>query len=173
MRRWVVIALAATQVGGLCGGGPSVPVPDECSMGASVGTVSSVEIGAAADTFTPVADGDVTPLVIGGQGGSMVVVRVRLRGANVPSCLAQRTIVYAGSGAELAEENEALLTYPETDGSRTTKPLYVRMYGAIPGSGFPVVIRVIVGTIEVTRVLWMDMVGTGSLPAIPDAGAPD
>jgi hypothetical protein len=173
MRRWLLIALALTQVGGVCGSGPNIPEPDGCAQGASAGTLSSVEIGGGTDPFAPLADGDVTPKVLGGQGGSMVVVRLRLRGTDVPSCLAQRTIVYAASGAELDEEGVALLTYPEADGSRTTKALYARMYGAIPDSGQPVVIRVIVGPIEVTRVLWVDQVGTGTLPMIPDAGTLD
>jgi hypothetical protein len=171
--RWQVAVLAALSMGGVCGPGPGLPMPDSCADGARAGTVTSLEIGGGGDPFAPQADGDVTPKVIGAQGGAMVVVRVRLRGPDVPDCLAQRTIVYAGGGAELAEEPEALLTYAQPDGSRTTNALYVRMFGMIPQGGQPVIVRVIVGALEVTRVLWIDAVGTGALPTIPDAGALD
>jgi hypothetical protein len=125
--RPLVFAFFAFFLSGCCGvlpgdtcnnNGP--PAPDSCSSGQAA-TVDSIEIGRDDATFTAYHDGDTAKIVTGGQGASMMGVRVRLMGT-VPSCIDQTTeYLSPASGMN----NTPVKTYQEADGSFTTKALWV------------------------------------------------
>jgi hypothetical protein len=116
--------------GGFCGGG-APPRPDECSGPMLRGPIDSVELGRLASDepseFTPIANGDVLPIVIGPQGGSMVAVALRVTGDDPPACLAQKTRVSYSAGGSPLEDSVTvpLSTYPTGDRVRTTRTSYV------------------------------------------------
>jgi hypothetical protein len=69
-------------------------------------------------------DGDVLWVIRGGQGASMVPVRLIYRGSDVPSCVAQNTTVTV-AGKLAAQSRENLATYPYAIGVRATKTLWL------------------------------------------------
>ena len=87
--------------------------------------LSSLEIGRDDEVFTPYHDGDPPKIVIGGQGSTMMGLRLRLQGSNIPPCLEQRTEYLAPGDGHSASP---LKTYSEADGSFTTRPLWVPGY---------------------------------------------
>lgn len=69
--------------------GPAGPNPDQgrCDTPAATADVSELELGHGEDgAFRPFVDGEVAALVTGGQGITMVPLRLRARGAAVPAC---------------------------------------------------------------------------------------
>jgi hypothetical protein len=86
--------------------------------------VDTIEIGSDADTFTAYHDFDKPHIVYGGQGASMMGIRVRLTGS-VPACLVE-TVAYQDGGQ--GTNTSSVKTYMEADGSFTTKPLWVPGY---------------------------------------------
>src|SRR5262249_5904612 len=87
--------------------------------------VDTVEIGTGDDdTFTALHDGDPVTLAFGGQGASVMPVRIRLSGAATPSCLTQSTTVAIGQEL-LGQSHSPLKTYAQTDGTSLTKPDYI------------------------------------------------
>jgi hypothetical protein len=99
---------------------PGPPAPDSCNSGEAA-TVATIEIGRDDDLFTPYHDGDTAKIIRGGQGSTMMGVRLRLTGT-VPSCLAQSTqYLMPASGMN----SDPVKTYPQTDGSFTTKALWI------------------------------------------------
>lgn len=87
--------------------------------------VDTIEIGRDAETFTAYQDFEMPHIVVGGQGASMMGVRLRLTGT-VPACLKQHT-GYEDNGAE-GHNDTPVKTYREPDGSYTTKPLWIPGY---------------------------------------------
>jgi hypothetical protein len=86
--------------------------------------VDTIDIGSDADTFTAYHDFDMPHIVFGGQGASMMGLRLRLTGP-VPACLVA-TIAYEDGGQGM--DTSSVKTYQESDGSFTTKPLWVPGY---------------------------------------------
>ena len=128
--RVLVLAVVAAA-GGCCGVpgfascSPSGPPPTDSCVSGTSGTLGTIEIGAADDLFRAYHDGDAPHIVEGGQGLTMMGVRLRLTGADVPACLAQSTGFQDLSGMRLAGSSDPLKTYPESDGSFTTRPVWI------------------------------------------------
>jgi hypothetical protein len=117
----------ALSLGGCCGvlpgdscSNPGPPPPDSCSSG-QTGTVDSLEIGRDDDVFVAYHDGDTAKVITGGQGSTMMGVRIRLTGT-VPNCLAQTT-QYLSPAQGMS--SDPVKTYAQTDGSFITKPLWI------------------------------------------------
>jgi hypothetical protein len=102
---------------------PSPPPADSCTSGRA-GAVDSLEIGDDLDPFTPYHDGDLPHVIVGGQGLTMMGIRLRMRGADVPSCIQQATHYEVG-GMDTGGSDVAVNTYAEPDGTRVTKPLWM------------------------------------------------
>jgi hypothetical protein len=126
MRRAVLLLLltAGCPCGSLPGETCGPPPPDSCSSG-QAGAADTVEIGSSADVFTAFHDGDRPDIVVGGQGSSMMGVRLRLTGAAIPSCLTQSTTYEDGAHGG---GSDAVNTYQEPDGSYTTRPMWLPGY---------------------------------------------
>jgi hypothetical protein len=128
----VRLLLLLTLSTGCCGvlpgdscGSPGPPPPDTCSD-ARTGLISLIEIGRDDDVFTPYHDGDMPKVVVGGQGSEMMGLRLRITPAgDVPPCLMQRTEYLPPADGH---STTPLRTYYETDGSFTTKPLWIPGY---------------------------------------------
>src|SRR5260370_42467282 len=104
MRRCIHAALAlflASLSSGCPSGGP--PSADRCSPGSTSG-IDSLQIGPShpgdeeTSGFAAYHDGDPGDYALGGQGLSMLRLRLRVTGAAAPACLAQMSIV---SGRDL------------------------------------------------------------------------
>jgi hypothetical protein len=102
------------------------------------GAAESIEIGAATrldnmgdQPFLPLNDGEEIRLVRGEQGADMIGLRFRLAGAEVPACVSHDTTVAdAASGSTITTVSLSLETFPEGDGTRATRPLWLP--GAYP-----------------------------------------
>jgi hypothetical protein len=133
----VPLALLAL-LGCLCSGsGPTPPPSDSCTQPSS-GRVDSVELATpridpqkngtsqAVEDVEPRAltDGDLLWLVRGGQGATMVPVRLILRGPEVPSCIAQDTQVMV-DGKLAGRNRDSVATYEYQPGARITRSLWL------------------------------------------------
>jgi hypothetical protein len=167
---WIAVALGTTSgCGGGCNGGFVTDSCDTPAVGASV----MLEIGSVEDgPFNPWAEGQVVPAVFGSQGGTMIPVALRLRGPDVPSCLAQDTRVLHYTDRELIDSNSSpVRTYSQDDGSRTTKSMFMVMrYDINLGDAVRVVATAAGQSAE--RVVFVDRVGSADA-AVPDAGPED
>jgi hypothetical protein len=81
---------------------PSAPTTDVCDA-PGAGTVALVELGSDAPDgseppFQPWHDGDTANVVIGGQGFTMIVARVRASGSSVPDCMPADLEIVDASG---------------------------------------------------------------------------
>ena len=88
-----------------CNPGPA-PSSETCETPGTGGTVTEVQIGHwDGEAYDRYEDGDVVPMVTGGQGFPMLVFHLLVRGSDIPSCLAQETTVWVG---DLVEGSEVL-----------------------------------------------------------------
>jgi hypothetical protein len=179
--RWIclcAIATAAGCFGNTCNNPPGPPPPDVCDTPSTDG-VTKVSVGAfpldADDTqpVVPLVDGDMPRFATGGQGLTMLPLRLRLDGPSPPACVAQATRVIGPMGMELAHSMNPLETYAQPDGSRTTKAEYLVIGGPQPS----VDVQVVVGTLTTQVHLgepWPDMGAPDDTAAPPpdDAAAP-
>jgi hypothetical protein len=127
MRRWWIgCAIVAVLDGGClfrsCGG--VTPQPDACTPGSDA-PVDGLQIGVGEEgPFLPYADGDVIHPVVGGQGATMILLRLRARGPLVPACMQQHTLVTDATGGVLARSDAALGSTADAVG-RTTGLIYL------------------------------------------------
>jgi hypothetical protein len=158
----VVAALAAASLGLTCGPGGAPPVTDTCEPPAppdagepNDGALTSLELGylGSDGAFVPFVDGGVAYLSFGGQGSSMIVAHLRARGADVPACLAQRTVMETITGETLASEDAGLPTDPTADGARITSAMYL-VYDR--SSGEQVRLRATAGGLTRTLTVWIN-----------------
>lgn len=164
------LVLAAGNLGMSCG--PPSPTPDTCDMPGPVsdGAITSLEIGGVVDgRFVPYTDGAVAPLVIGGQGASMIVAHLRVRGSGLPTCLPQQTALEQLDGLVVSSENGAMATTPAGADGVETGDILLPYYGA-PAT--PVRLRATVGDRTLAVVVWTDAVGVvdAGVDAPVDAG---
>lgn len=171
--RWLtavaVLVLAAGNLGVSCG--PPSPTPDTCEMPGPVsdGAVTSIEIGGLVDgQFVAFTDGGVAPLVVGGQGATMIVAHLRVRGSGLPTCLPQMTALEQLDGLVVSSENGPMSTTPAGADGVLTGDILLPYYGA-PAT--QVRLRATVGTRTTTVVVWTDAVGVidAGVDAQPDA----
>ncbi len=130
--RLVPLALAAFASVATSQVAEPLPEPDACDSPQPGATIDMLEIGVeAAGTapFEAYEDGAPVTLVIGGQGSSMVPLRIRVAGEATPACLSQTTQARAGvAGEEIGSESSPLRTYDLGDGTRATETLYLPLY---------------------------------------------
>jgi hypothetical protein len=121
---WYSLALSslcASLLGGcLAGGGcqgPGIPEPDTCAQPAN-GAIDSLELGDGTqeEQFVPWQDGDVVGLEFGTQGGTMLPLRLRVRGAQ-GACVSQRITVTDAAGTVLVDIEFPMQLYAQADGS--------------------------------------------------------
>jgi hypothetical protein len=108
----IIAAGSALALAG-CGGGcnqPPLPSSETCD-GTAHGTVTSLDIGRFdGTTYTQYQDGDVIPLIFGGQGAQMLVVNLRARGSDLGDCLPQSTVVArVADGTGAGSQTQALV----------------------------------------------------------------
>jgi hypothetical protein len=128
----------------------ALPRPDDCQPGSAVG-VDSFEIGAGHldGSFIPWMDGSLPSFAVGGQGSTMLVMRIRISGANPPSCLQQKTVVtVSSSSSETGRDTTPRKTYEAGSGQRVTDDMYIIIDDNIYGG---LTVTTTIGALEVTR----------------------
>lgn len=117
-----------------------VPEPDEC-VDPGAAALSSLEIGPLSEPFAPFSDGDVADVVLGGQGGEMIGVRLMMRG-DVPACVDQITTLVRcdsddpqscqdPSAEPIGELAIPLATYDADGGAFTTGEMWIILWTTI------------------------------------------
>ncbi len=180
VRRWgrraLGLALVATAAFGSLGVtcGPAPPSTQTCTPAVPTdagdlpdGTLTSVEIGylGTGGDFVPFPDQGVAQLQFGGQGSSMYVTHLRLRGSGIPACLPQKTYLETLDGMVIASEEAGLATDPAGAGTWITGPMYL-IYDR--SSGVQVRLRTDVLGMQRSVVVWVDF--PGDVDAGVDAG---
>ncbi|HLU65169.1 MAG TPA: hypothetical protein VKZ63_02775 [Kofleriaceae bacterium] len=131
----VVALLALPSLGTVCARPPGPPEPDACDdPGASA--LTSLEIGPGREPGQPFiawAEADTAVITTGPQGGDMLGVALRAAGNPPPACLQQRSRL-SGDGVAI-EEELAIRTYEEGDGSRTSHTLWLVFDDRVPKLG--------------------------------------
>lgn len=167
--------LATASLGLTCG--PPPPSSDTCAPTAidagSIpdASITSLEIGRMENgTFIPFVDGGVAPLTIGGQGSTMLVAYLRVRGSGVPACLPQTTRLQGLDGTEWSSEQAPMKTEPAGAGTWVTGAMFLVYFGE---SQVQVRLKAQVGSRQTEVVVWTDAVGTvdAGVDAMPDAFA--
>ncbi len=168
-----LVALVVALFGSGCFSSCQPPVLQQGTCAASgAPPVATLELGSDADPFAPLADGDVIMRRIGGQGATMIIVRLRVSGPSAPACLAQSTAVTSpdAPGLQVADSNVSLATTLELDGTRTTPQLLLPGY--YPSSVRGVVVTTQAGGLTVTRSLSVDEPGYFDFAPAADLPAP-
>ncbi len=157
---------------GGCGSGCSDPTPssETCEATALAGTATEVTLGHMdGGTFVAYADGDVAPLVYGGQGFPMMVFRLRVRGAGLGDCIPQATTVYRGESV-VGSETLPLVADQVLPDTWLTGEALVIVFDAYEGDR--VTAEAVVGGATTRVQLWVAYEGTADA-AVPDAAVPD
>jgi hypothetical protein len=144
--RVTLLAAAALASVATSGPGPTPPEPDVCDQPPAPGdgaSIDAIEIGradGAVQTFTPLADGDTVTVEIGGQGASMLPIRLRVHGAAAPACLAQTTEVRLDDPPQtlVASETRPIATSDAGGDARTTDAIYLVLDVLPPDTGVTV-----------------------------------
>jgi hypothetical protein len=165
-----LLPLAAAALASVATSAPPLPEPDTCSSPPAELSLDLLEIGPGDDgnsAFVPFVDGDEIPIVVGGQGSDMIVLRIRIAGEDAPACLPQTTRVLSG-GVQVAGETRPLTTVDAGDGTRVTPPIYMILGsgGGYFDDGYDVAVTVADRTVQV------HLGGTPEIDAGPDA-SPD
>ncbi len=109
-----------------CVCGPSVPQPDSCNM-PSTGGVETLELGPGGEgSFRTFDAGEQLSLVRGGQGASMVTLRLRI-GPKAPQCIGESVTIYSAFDHQtsLASLDVPVVTYDDPGGKRVTRTMYL------------------------------------------------
>jgi hypothetical protein len=136
----LVLALTCTFSLGLTCGPPGPPPPDSCAS-PTAKAITEVELGPEMNEmrgFEAWASNDTGYITMGFQGGNMIGVSLRLSG-DAPACLQQKTTVKL-DGNVLAQETSPLNTYDATDGTRTTRTMWLVFDGSVPPIGTQVLV---------------------------------
>ena len=172
----VIAVLAIGSLGATCG--PAPPTSETCTPtvpadagGLPDGTLTSAELGylGGPGEFVPFIDQSVAGLQFGGQGASMYVVYLRLRGSGVPACVPQQTYLEELDGTLIASEEAGLSTSAAGAGTWLAGPMYLVYDRA---SGVQVRLRTEVLGVERSVVVWVNAEGTidAGVDAAVDAG---
>ena len=153
--RMLPFLVAPSCLGLDCSNQSGPPAPDSCTAPAGV-TVAAIEIGRSADPFVPIADGEVVTSEVGGQGFSMLPIRVRVRESGGADCLPIAVSILSPLGDIVASDGTSRKSYAAPDGSRATRPIYLVL--GFGRSGGPYAVRVELGGRVVTRKVWLDRV---------------
>lgn len=132
----------------------SAPEPDDCTSPRALDGIESIEIGhTESGQFVPWQDGAPVELTYGPQGGTMLGVVVSLRGQDLPACMAQAMTISTAEFPDISSYNGPVNTYPDVDGTRITKPIWMIFYGPEPLPGDPIDLTLTVGDVELHRTL--------------------
>lgn len=125
-RRLSIVVLSIVSVGGFCQGGGGGPVPESevCRMPAGEASIDTLAVRSI-ETREILSDGDALPFTVGGQGTTMIGVRLVLTGADVPACMAQETTVTGPEDEPWASASVALPTTERPDGTFITGDLWL------------------------------------------------
>jgi len=129
----------AVSLGGACPGpgpSPGPPDPDDCEPApGGPRALDGLDLGAPEDgSFRAWGGAEVVQPVIGGQGSSMLTLRVRARGSAVPECLPLK-IRITRAAQVIGSFETPVKTYSEASGGRASKIIYVVLFGADPLTG--------------------------------------
>ena len=175
----VGMACAAAFASNLSGD-PPFPAPDICqgSEAASFTSLSIVRL----DSATAFDDYEAVPLVLGGQGGQMILYRIAMQGGNIPECV-EFEINFEECLDEACDQvnpdsgypsTQRLATYMEPEGT-LTKPHFQQLLYSF-GVGSLIRLRVAAGGAEDSVLLWLESTGgfvDGGSSELPDGGARD
>jgi hypothetical protein len=126
MARFVVLGILVLAGCPGAGDGPPLPMPDRCDEGSpNDPSLESLELGTgdASLLFVPWSDGDSANLVYGPQGGQMLRLRLRVRGA--PECLPQASLLRNAGGAPIASESTPVHAYDQGDGALVSGDIWL------------------------------------------------
>ena len=115
--------LVALALLGCPGGGP-VPETDVCRTPATTGSVAALS-ARHVDSSAALAEGDVLPVTIGGQGSTMIGLELLFEGDDVPGCAAQQTTILRADGSVIDQSSQPISTYERPDGSRVSGELWL------------------------------------------------
>ncbi|MCP4445069.1 MAG: hypothetical protein GY811_06950 [Myxococcales bacterium] len=119
------LPLLLMALSGCINPGNDIPEPDLCD-GASSNGVDSIELGwpALSGTVESLEDGDVLPLVIGGQGTAMLELRHIVRGSNV-RCVERSIEIVVPSGLVAISQERPLRVYEQDSGEFVSRSDFV------------------------------------------------
>lgn len=117
--------LIFSQLASAGGCGPGIPPVDSCENPIRAGTIQQIEVGENdEDEFRVVAPGGTLTKEVGGQGFTMLPVRFRFSGSEVPECLeVEARVTVRGESAVVSTYQ--LRTYGDDQTVRDTEPLYL------------------------------------------------
>ncbi len=166
----ILLLLALGSMGVTCGP-PGPPPPDTCMMAAN-GAIATLEVGSGdSGTFQPFTDGQVIEFAHGGQGATMLPIRLRFGGTMLPACV-QETSSITAHGTTVASDANPVKTYDAGDGTRTTKAIYLVIGFDEPQAGSIITVTATAGGQTVMRQLQVAGVPLPDAmpPPAPDAG---
>lgn len=115
-----------------CHGRSLIPEPDDCRSPSANAEVRGLEMGWA-DPFTAYENGEELRISTGGQGTPMIMLGLRIKGTDGPSCLGQHTTVTDASGEVIGELDVPIKTY-ENGNFRETRGIPILLSpGPRPG----------------------------------------
>lgn len=153
---------------------PDTPPPDDCGSPGSLDGIDAIELGSidpndAAAGFVPWQENQNVDLTYGLQGGAMVGVVLELHGSDVPGCV-RHSMELRGryGGGVLASTEYPVKTYPESDGTRRTKIIWLIFEDAYPEQGDQLTLALQVGDIEVSQSIVIDAPQPAGMSVIID-----
>jgi len=168
---WIVLVVSVFSVWSTSGcvvGSASPPPPTGITkIEEGLAEVSDSE----ATPFVPIVGAATAQLVVGGQGLTMVVGRLRFSGTGVPASVQVTTqLVDPASGLALASFNGLIDTFAEPSGTaRTTRPIYLPgVFDVVKGA---VHYNTLVGAISVSQDLSLLPVPPRPTPTCSEAYA--
>ena len=153
----VIASLTPFLVGGLCNGGDGITT-DTCDSPAAA-QVSKIEIGHTSGdsedpaSFVPYQDNDVIPVTVGGQGSTMIVLRLRFTG-QTDDCVEQDISVTDRDGNRVSGVPQPLVVDHDPQGRAVSHAIY------LPGF-YPRRFQVSSRAGGTTRAAWFEAGGDG------------
>jgi hypothetical protein len=155
----------------------SIPDVDACSE-ARAGSIDGAAVGQGEpDLFTALSDGDAVDFVHGSQGSTMLPIRFRLTGADVPPCVEHETTVRlcetgprCDDAPVAAHTLAPLRTYARDTSARETRPLYL-VLDYTPQRGTTIDLRSTIAGVELAVGVVAEAAATASDAAPGSDGA--
>lgn len=159
----ILMGACAAALASNLSGDPPFPAPDLCE-GAETASFTSLSI-VKLDSPGAFSDYDVVPLVIGGQGGEMLLYRISLEGAAIPECVEFEITFEAclDMACDTVDPDSAypstqrLATYVEEENT-VTKPHFQQLFYGFD-NGALARLKVGAGGAEDSVLLWLDSTG--------------
>ncbi len=179
-RALVMATACAAAFASTSSGDPPFSAADVC-QGAEAASFLSLKI-VHLDSATAFDDFEIAPLVLGGQGGQMILYRIAMEGDNIPECV-EFEINFEECLDPLCNQvnpdtgypsSQRLATYMESSGI-LTKPHFQQLIFSY-GPGSLMRLQVAAGGAEDSVLLWLDSIGSivdAGGPRAPDSGVID